>query len=81
MNAKLLFSVILFALSMHISGCSRDTISFSGDILPILEASCLECHNSAGGEDVDADQMGEGAYVSGFSVVDYDALMNALASM
>ena len=75
MPAKLLFSVILFALSLPISGCGRDTISFSDDILPILDASCLECHNSMSNAAADEDKMGEGAYTSGFSVADYAAVM------
>ena len=75
MPAKLLFSVILFALSLPISGCGRDKISFSDDILPILDASCLECHNSMSNAAADEDKMGEGAYTSGFSVADYAAVM------
>ncbi len=75
MPAKLLFSAILFALSMQISGCGRDTVSFSDDIVPILEASCLECHNSTSGESADEEGMGEGAYASGFSVTDYASVM------
>ncbi len=75
MPAKLLFSVAVFALSLQISGCGRDQISFSDDILPILEASCLECHNGASTAAADEEKMGEGAYTSGFSVADYAAVM------
>ncbi len=75
MPAKLLFSVVLFALSVQISGCGRDQVSFSDDILPILEASCLECHNGASTAAADEEKMGEGAYTSGFSVADYAAVM------
>ncbi|MDH3621208.1 MAG: hypothetical protein OER91_09965 [Gammaproteobacteria bacterium] len=75
MNAKLLFSVVLFALGLQISGCDRNKISFSADIQPILKASCLNCHNSASDEDADEDAMGEGAYASGFSVANYDDVM------
>jgi len=65
MNAKLLFSVVLFALSTHIAGCARNEVSFSTDVQPILQASCLECHDSSG----------EGMSASGLSVVDYASIM------
>lgn len=65
MNAKLLFGTAVVALSLQITGCGRGEISFSADVLPILEVSCLECHNNSG----------EGAATSGFSVVDYASVM------
>lgn len=65
MQARLLFSVVVFALSTHITACGRSEVSFSADVLPILQASCLECHNS----------VGEGVTASEFSVVDYASVM------
>ncbi len=65
MNAKLLFSVVVFALSTQFLGCGRNEVSFSADVQPILQASCLECHNA----------MGEGETASGLSVVDYASIM------
>lgn len=75
MNAKLLFSVVVIALSTQFVGCGRNQVSFAADIQPILTASCLDCHNSTIDEDADEDVMGEGAYSSGFSVVSYDDVM------
>lgn len=65
MHAKLLFSVAVVALTMQFAACGRSEISFSADVLPILQTSCLECHNSTG----------EGAAASNFSVVDYASVM------
>lgn len=65
MNAKLLFGVVLFGLSLQIAACGRSEVSFSADVQPILEIACLECHNN----------IGEGVAASGFSVVDYAAVM------
>ena len=65
MNAKLLFSIVLIGLSLQIAACGRSEVSFSADVQPILEVACLECHNSTG----------EGIAASGFSVVDYAAVM------
>ena len=65
MNVKLLFSIVLVGLSLQIAACGRGKVSFSADVQPILEVACLECHNSSG----------EGIAASGFSVVDYAAVM------
>jgi hypothetical protein len=75
MNAKLLFGAFVFALSLQISGCDRNKISYATDIQPILKASCLECHDSTIDQDADKAAMGEGAYASGFSVASYDDVM------
>jgi hypothetical protein len=73
MNAKLLLGVVVCAVSTQLTACGRDTVSFSEDIQPILNASCVSCHSGA----VDADEvtMGEGAYASGLSVADYEGVM------
>lgn len=65
MSAKLLFSVIVFALSTQIASCGRGEVSFAADIQPILNERCLECHNGTG----------EGVATSNFSVVDYAGVM------
>jgi hypothetical protein len=75
MNAKLLFSVLIFALSAQIAACGRNAVSFSEDIQPILQASCVSCHNGTIDSKADKDAMGEGAQVSGFSVADYAGVM------
>ena len=46
------------------SGCSQE-VSFQKDVNPILQESCLSCH----------DGKGEGVEASGFSVRSYDDLM------
>lgn len=65
MNAKLLFSVVFFALSTQFSGCSRNEVSFAADVQPILDVACIECHT----------KTGEGVAASGFAVDDYEAVM------
>ncbi|MDH3491659.1 MAG: hypothetical protein OEM20_06595 [Gammaproteobacteria bacterium] len=65
MNVKLLFSIALIGLSLQIAACGRSEVSFSADVQPILEVACLECHNNTG----------EGVAASGFSVIDYAAVM------
>lgn len=75
MYARVLFSVVIFALSTQFSGCDRNTVSFSADILPVLKASCLECHNGAVEKNVGEGDLGEGAYISGLSLSDYDGVM------
>lgn len=46
------------------TGCSQQ-VSFQNDVNPILQESCLSCH----------DGQGEGIEASGFSVRSYDDLM------
>lgn len=65
MNAKLLFSALVVALSTQISACGRNEVSFAADVQPILEVACIECHT----------KHGEGVAASGFAVDDYDAVM------
>jgi len=69
MNARLLISVVVFALSMQLTACARNQVSFSADVQPILQDSCLECHNGSG----------EGLAASGFSVVSYADVMKGTA--
>ena len=51
-------------LCLTVIGCERD-VSYRDDILPILEASCNQCH----------DKAAEGEAVSGLSLKTYDDLM------
>ena len=53
-----------FALCIGLLGCERQ-VSFAGDIQPILNTSCIECHNPSA----------EGFAASGFSLLDYDNTM------
>ena len=75
MYARLLFTFAVVVLVTQFAACGRKEISFAADVMPILKANCLQCHNSAIDEDTDENYMGEGAYSSGFSVADYDTIM------
>jgi len=79
MNARLLFGVVVFTLGTQISACDRNKVSFSADIQPILNASCLECHNDAIKGTTGEDAVGEGALISGFSVSNYESVMQGTA--
>ena len=60
---KLLLAV---ALPTLITACGTETdISYSQDVMPILEANCLSCHQAGGA----------GFETSGFSMASYDDLM------
>ena len=59
-----LFKVGACAICVGLFGCERD-VSFTGDVQPILLASCVECH----------DKSAEGYAASGFSLEDYDSVM------
>ena len=60
---KLLLAV---ALPTLITACGTEPeISYSRDVMPILEANCLSCHQAGGA----------GFEASGFSMVSYDDLM------
>ena len=65
MRAELLVKVGILALSMQLLGCTRSEVSFLADVQPIFQKNCIECHDSAG----------EGVTTSGFSVRDYDSVM------
>jgi hypothetical protein len=53
-----------FSLCILLSGCERP-VSFSDDIQPIFQASCVACH----------DMSAEGYATSGFSLGDYESVM------
>jgi hypothetical protein len=54
----------VFALCIGLYGCERQ-ISFAADVQPILAEHCIECHN----------ETAEGYAASGFSLADYEAVM------
>ena len=68
MEDDMRFNVLAIALSIAsvviVSGCSKE-VSYKKDIKPIIEASCIECH----------DGKGEGSEESGLILVTYDDLM------
>ena len=51
-------------LALLLAGCNKQ-VSFSDDVMPILEAKCLSCHAEGS----------EGYEASGFSVESYEQLM------
>lgn len=51
-------------LALLLAGCNKQ-VSFSDDVMPILEAKCLACHAEGS----------EGFEASGFSVESYEQLM------
>jgi len=59
-----MFRVGLLTLCIGLFGCERQ-ISYSSDVQPIFQASCVQCH----------DNSAEGIATSGFSMVDYDSIM------
>jgi len=65
MQAKLLLSVALVAVSTQVASCGRSEVSFATNVQPILKERCLECHNGSG----------EGTTASDYSVVDYASVM------
>jgi len=59
-------TVLFIALAAGLTGCAREeAVSFSQDVKPIIDQSCLACHKEGG----------EGFEASGFSMVTYDDLM------
>lgn len=54
----------MLAVLVGLAGCERQ-ISFADDVQPILNASCVSCH----------DLSSEGYSSSGFSLVDYNSVM------
>ena len=58
---------VMFVTAVFLSaaGCGEREISFANDVMPILKANCVECH----------DGSGEGVLKSGLNLKDYDDLM------
>jgi uncharacterized membrane protein len=64
MRLNLLTIALSVATLAVASGCSKEA-SFNKDVKPIINASCLECH----------DGKGEGTEESGLILITYDDLM------
>ena len=64
MTANFVFRLCSVTLCFGLFGCERP-VSYSADVQPILAESCLGCHNRAG----------EGSVTSGFSVSNYDDVL------
>ena len=65
MYARLPAIAVAIILDLQIAGCGRGEVSFSADVMPVLEVACIECHTSAG----------EGVAASGFAVNNYESVM------
>ena len=65
MYARLPAIAVAIILGLQIAGCGRGEVSFSADVMPVLEVACIECHTSAG----------EGVAASGFAVNNYESVM------
>ena len=65
MRANVLTIFLTIATSAAITGCSEQQVSYSKDVKPILDASCLDCH----------DGKGEGSEKTDFLVTDYENIM------
>lgn len=57
--------VLILASAVAFVGCGQREVSYAKDIKPILEKSCIECHNATG----------EGQLASALSLVAYEDLM------
>lgn len=64
MNPAKLLNLGAVVVCAAVCGCERQ-VSFADDVRPILDASCVNCH----------DQSGEGAATSGLALRTYDDLM------
>ena len=65
----------LLAVCISIIGCGQkpdvaSEVSFANDVLPILEANCVECHDIAA----------DGVATSGLNLRDYDGVMQGTRS-
>lgn len=62
---RIYMAVSLVAVALA-TGCSKaPTVSFAGDVMPVLDKHCKECHQAGG----------KGAVKSGFLVDTYDSVM------
>jgi len=71
-SSKLVGSIILLGLlPFSMLGCDGlNAVSYSGDVKPILDKNCLECHK----------QGGAGTLASGFNMESYAGLMKGTTS-
>lgn len=58
--------VFLSVVTSFIAGCGQQQVSFSKDVQPLLNASCLHCHDGV---------VGEGSEKTDFIITDYDNVM------
>lgn len=64
MRTRVFGALMIAATPFFGAGCSQQ-VSFNNDVKPLLEASCISCH----------DGSGEGSEKSGFSMKSYEDLM------
>lgn len=64
-TSKVLTALSITLFVVVIASCTERTLSYQGDIQPILERSCYECHLVGG----------QGYQKSGFLVDSYEGLM------
>jgi len=57
--------VLILAFAFVLAGCGQREVSYAKDIRPILEKSCIQCHNATG----------EGQLASALSLMAYEDLM------
>jgi hypothetical protein len=65
MSIRLLVNIGILVICIQLLGCGQATVSFSADVQPIFQRSCIECHT----------KTGEGVAASGFSLDDYASTM------
>ena len=64
MSKNQLLWISFIMIAGILSGCSR-SVSFQDSVLPILQESCVQCHNTGG----------EGIKMTGLVLKDYDGVM------
>jgi uncharacterized membrane protein len=67
-NGYVFASILLTGIVANLGGCAKEPpkqISFSGQIQPIIQSRCIECHTTGG----------QGFQASGLSMETYDSLM------
>jgi hypothetical protein len=64
-RTALLVAAVILAGCDSVPGFNKQAVSFSADVLPILQSECQSCHA----------QGSEGYAASGFSVQDYASVM------
>lgn len=70
MKTNITAYAITFLISLFLEGCDQsaetaNTVSFSKDVMPVLQTHCLKCHN----------KDGDGYKASGLSMESYADLM------
>ena len=58
-------TLLLLAPAVALAACGQSKVSFSDDVQPIFERSCISCHSGAG----------EGAERSAYLMTSYDEVM------